>query len=169
MIPRRKAMHLMVGSLLLSVAGCGNPNATPVRILSIVNVEIDERDDYWQVSLDVGNTYQARDELAEFTDVTVLAYDRESHRVGSKHIGNVTAEDKTNMPITVKMRCSTFPKMITFDAAESPCDDDIRTEIDMWVYLEDGGYWSSACSRRCGEGLPPDPREECLQSDDDQA
>jgi len=169
MIPRRTATHWLVGSLLVPLAGCGNPNAAPVKKLSIVDITVDKRNDYWQLSLDVGNTYQARDELAKFTDVTVLAYDRNRRRVCSEYIGNVTADDRTSTPISVEMSCPTFPTMITFDAAESPCDNEVRTVIRIAIHVKDedyGDYWSMGCRRRCGEGLPPKPRVKPDEADD---
>ena len=156
---RRRTLILSAAVATIGfLSGCSNPESEPVRKLSVNEIAIEETAEGWQVSVDVINIYEARDEVAEFHGVEVLGYGPDQTLVCSEHIGNVTAENSRSNPIYVEMSCSTFPTMITFDAAESPCDEEVRTVIKIFAYDNEYGWQQAMPSRECGEGLPPEPR-----------
>lgn len=158
---RRSVLRVLAGGVAsVPLAGCGNPNSTPVRKLKIIDPNINESENGWAVSFDVVNTHQAADELAVFPEVEAIGYSDDLDRVCSEPIGAVTAEITRSNPISVEMQCSRLPRMITFDTEASPCDEDVRTVIDIATYDQQDG-WCLLHWRRCNEGLPPEPREVC--------
>lgn len=158
MVTKRTIIRTIGSISSISLAGCGNNRSTPVKKLTIADIQVEEKEQGWEVYLEVENTYEAADHLAEFTEVTVIAYSAD-RLACSEDIGTVTAENRASNPVSVEMACSEFPTMITFDAAESPCDDDVRTVIYIATYDQEQGWCLGCHARECGEGLPPEPRE----------
>lgn len=121
---------------------------------------MEESENGWSVSFEVFNTHQAADELAVFRQVEAIGYSDDLAIVCSEQIGSVTGENRRSNPIVVEMQCSRLPTMLTFDTEASPCNEDIRTVIDIASYDRQDG-WCLLHWRRCDEGLPPEPRDEC--------
>jgi len=159
-LPLRRRAFLGATSAIVSMglAGCGNPNSAPVRKLSFREVNVEETDESWFVSFKITNTNEASDALAAFHDVEVHGYDRDRTEVCTEYVGMVSGDRHRGNGIPIEMMCSEFPTMITYSAAESPCDDDVRTVIKILIYDDENGWHTASNSRECGEGLPPENR-----------
>lgn len=153
---RRTLLRSVGLGVLIPLAGCGNPDSTPMRMLTFREVRTSETDEGWLVSLDVVNRNEASDELGTFHNVELHGYGPSRTEVCSDEIGTVGPDRHQGNSISVEMLCSEFPTMLTYSAEESPCDDEVRTVIKVAVY-EDGDGWSlERNARECSEGLPPD-------------
>lgn len=99
------------------------------------------------------------DERADFQDVQLVGYDADRKLVCEEYIGELPGmETVQERDITVE--CERFPEIITFDAEESPCESEVDIVILYFDRIEDGQFvWDATHNRRCGEGLPPEPRE----------
>ncbi len=99
------------------------------------------------------------DEWETFHDVRLLGYTDEGTLVCERSLGDIRNNGDVG---TVRLQCDRFPAVITFDARESPCDDD--TELKVAFYKgkreEVGHYWLAEENRRCNEGLPPGTSQE---------
>lgn len=160
MFRRRDFIGSIGVSLVAWSAGCGNPDAEPFRMLLFRDISIQKTEEGWRASFDVVNNSQARDELATFHDVRIHGYSRDRTEVCVKDIGTISDRWHEGNRMSVEMTCSAFPVMITFEAAESPCDDEVRTVLAIAVYDDEEEWSHDRYSRNCGEGLPPEPRAE---------
>lgn len=157
---RRQVLLATAGvGISTSLAGCGNPDSKPMRMLTFREVRTDKSDGDWLVSLQVVNKDEASDELGTFHAVEVHGYARDGEEVCSKSVGTVSTDRHQGNSIHVEMTCSGFPTMLTYSADESPCDEEVRTVIKIAVYDEENGWSLERHARECNEGLPPDPRD----------
>lgn len=138
------------------LAGC--PDYPAASRLALDNLAIQETDSGYVLDFVVENHNVRHNAEADFHDVSVVGYTKDGKVVCRKHIGNVTHEFDNNDGKPVALECSDFPHIITFTAAESPCEDDVI--INIAVYNDQKDNWLvDRYSRECDEGLPPNPRE----------
>lgn len=159
LIHRRLLLSLIGAGMATSLAGCGQPEREPFRRLSFqTDVDAEETEDGWLVSVELVKLHQGPDDLTTFHDVRVHGYDHDRAEVCSKEIGTIADRYPGGNGIHVEIECSAFPTMLTYSAAESPCDEEINTELGVMVYDDDDG-WELTTYRDCKEGLPPEPQE----------
>ena len=159
-VRRRRLLATVGASLTVVTAGCeGFPEpGGPWRQLTFGTIQVEEEENGWVVSFTLRKQHQGPEDLKAFHDVRVHGYDRNRTEVCSKRIGTIEDEYTGGSGLPVEMECSAFPTMLTYSAAESPCDENITTTLSVAVYDEEDG-WLVVEGRDCGEGLPPEPRD----------
>lgn len=157
MIGRRAFLGSIAGYGVISSAGCVEPQGDPWRELRFGHVEHEETADGWRVEYELVQESRTREEDRGFHNVRVHAYGPDRSEVGSKYLGHVIVLRPPGGGLSLSLTCSAAPTMLTYSADESPCDD-VDTEIGIARYDDDEGQWMTGYSRRCGEGLSPEPR-----------
>lgn len=160
---RRTVLRYSGTSVLALLAGCGRPDRKPWRELTARDIQVEKIEDDWLVTFELVKLAQGPDDVEVFHDVRVHAYDRNRSEVCTKKLGTIAESYPGGNGLPVEMECTAPPTMLTYSAAESPCDEDVVTTITISVYDEEQGWSYDRYSRDCGEGLPPKPRG---QSDD---
>lgn len=135
-----------------TLAGCF-PENTPYRRLTARGINVDSREENPTLIVTVVNDNTIGDSEADFTNVSLLGYTNDGRLVCDQYIGRVSHEWTINNGTEVELECAEMPSVVTFDAAESPCDD--NTGIDGARYDEEQEAWILDQPRECGEGLPP--------------
>lgn len=153
---RRQVVRWLGAVAFVLLPGCGQPERAPWRELSFGEIQVEETEDGWVVTFELQKQHQGPDELKAFHDVRVHGYDRSRTEVCSKKIGTITEPYHGGDGLSVELECSEFPTMLTYSAAESPCDEEINTELAVATYDEADG-WKVVTYRGCNEGLPPEP------------
>lgn len=153
--PRRRTVLKTALGLSVATAGCNKQNRDPVRTLTARDLAIESESSVQTATLRVANQSSFRDERADFSGVRVHGF-RSDEEVGATDVGDVTYHDDVNDGIPVSFECTSFPDLVTFSADQSPCDEDVRTVIDIATYSERDGWCIGCYTRDCGDGLPPD-------------
>jgi hypothetical protein len=154
---RRKLLNSSVVFITSLLAGCqGDYPAGKTLALRRVSSKVEN--ERWKANITVANDNVSNDSSAGFHDVTILAYSRHRELLCRKEIGDIAYDEGINNGVELTFTCSEKPYMITFDAAEGPCDE--KTFIEIAVYSSESDYWVlGRHTRDYGEGLPPEPRE----------
>lgn len=155
---RRAVLGTLAGSASAVFSGCGNPDGKPWRKLSFEDVELVETDDGWRLTFEIEKQHQASDDQEAFHDVRVHGYADDRSEVCTKRVGTVSGRHPGGDGLPVEITCSEPPTMLTYSAAESPCDEEVETILDIAIYREKHGWSLDRYSRDCDEGLPPEPR-----------
>lgn len=152
---------IKVGStLLLPLAGCGRfeGQPTPDRQLDFQQVSVYPDDEGYQLTLDV---VLGRSPQIEIENITIYCYSHTGKKICQKSV------EDNSLTETIELHCSSFPEIITADAATSVCDD-LNIPIVYWVGssdqqqkripedLDDNAVVWQQTWRRCGESLPPE-------------
>lgn len=108
----------------------------------------------------VENYNTMHDQRADFHDGRILGYDGNRQLVCEKRIGDVLGRKSVTHQEEI-LTCDRLPEILTFDAAESPCESDVEIRVLYFDRVEDGEHiWDGTHQRRCDEGLPPKFRTE---------
>lgn len=156
----RRRFLTVTGALWMgAAAGCVSPvDFGQVKRLTAHRITVSQTDEGWSVDVVVVNHNTFSEPAGDFHDVTVLGFNGEQ-RVCSRHLGTVTREnDSIDTGHEVTMTCAERPTTITFEAAESPCDDDVVINVAVYSDSYDG-WLVDRHHRKCNEGLPPQPGE----------
>lgn len=147
---------MMGAAVSVPFTGCGQPGRSPWRELSFGEIQVEEMTDGWSVSFELQKQHQGPDELKTFHDVRVHGFDSEGTEVCVREIGTVSETYPGGHGLPIEMECSAFPTMLTYSAAESPCSEEINTELAVATHDDEDG-WLVTTYRQCNEGLPPKP------------
>ena len=115
----------------------------------------EERNGSYRMEMEITKSATgSSDEWNTFHEVRVLGYTRSGELVCEKELGAVSHDGQQTIEIT----CSGFPYLLTFDAAESPCDEDTEIKISTYQGVRTNAEtdWFSSHTRTCNEGLPPE-------------
>lgn len=154
MIGRRKMLTLLGSASVPVISGCAD--YPPHREISIGAISARRTESSWSLKLSVANDNTIGNEEANFHDVVVYAYSKQGQEIGKREIGDLTHEYSVNDGKDVTLDCQSFPYAVTFDAKESPCDENTKIMIGRYDGMRDGNYVWATDYRECGEGLPPE-------------
>jgi len=155
---RRTYLALAAGGVSTGLSGCvTRTDAQPARELQ-ANVDGVARNDDGTVTVAVeyqNSAHMGGEDWETFHDVRLLAYSRAGELLSEQSLGDVPRGNfDDNAP--VGLECESIPASITFEASESPCDDDTVIAVTYYRGTEDGEHrWEDYGERECGEGLPP--------------
>lgn len=148
--------------MLGGLAGCdgrykGQP--TPDKKIELRIQEVRPNNGDYQLSIQILNDGRR----TRIRNITLLAYTEEGREVCSEPIGDISFTET----VSVTVRCSGFPAIITANASTPICDD-IRIRIIHWIGDEsqkqrhipdeidnDEAIYNGTGYRRCDESLPP--------------
>lgn len=140
----------------LAIAGC--PGDFPKhRDLMIGGVErINDTFDPYRFRITPEKSISGgTDEWQTFHNVTLLGYFNSGEQVCKMELGTIEANEPPRLEPVV-FECDEFPVVFTYEADESPCDDDTRIGYAIERTPNDGESSFYIDERRaCGEGLPP--------------
>lgn len=158
---RRETLEITAGGLSALLAGCVTPVDYPnSRALTVSAISATESERGWRLNLTVSNSNTYGTHRADFHDVTVHVYSEAREPVCRKDIGTVSYTQDVNNGVDVTLSCDGFPHLVTFSAAESPCEETTRIDVLVYDRRVDGEYvWDGTYHRECNEGLPPQPEE----------
>lgn len=155
---RRDVLKITAGGLSTAGVGCVTPVDYPKsRTLTASAISASESESGWQLTLTVSNRNTYGSHQGDFHDVSVRVYSDDQEPICRKDVGTVSYRQDVNNGTEVTLSCDGFPQLVTFSAAESPCEE--PTEIAVLVYdrRADGEYvWDGTLRRECNEELPPD-------------
>lgn len=155
---RRLAVEITAGGFFALLAGCVTPVDYPnSRALTASAISASESERGWQLTLTVSNSNTYGNHQADFHDVSVRVYSEQRELVCSKDVGTVSYQQDINNGIDVTLTCDGFPYLVTFSAAESPCEETTRIDVLIYDRQVHGDYvWDGTYRRECNEGLPPE-------------
>lgn len=160
---KQSSRRTFVGTLSVAMygllSGCGGVEYPRNRSLGFTVVKIiEEQNGTYEMGVEFKKSATgSSDEWNTFHDVRILGYTRSGKLACEKKLGAVTRDSQQK----VELSCSGFPYLLTFDAAESPCDED--TELGIATYQADATIekswqtkWHGGRPRHCDEPLPPE-------------
>lgn len=153
-LTRRDILCLSIVPMSLS-SGCVVADYPPHRVLSFRKVDrLEDRSPVVYEVVPKSSAAGRDDEWGVFHGVRVVAFGADGLEVGSVGLGDVVANEEHD---PVELVCENAPVLMTFTAAEGPCDEGVELKIAR-VRREDGAErWQVTGTRECGEGLPPKP------------
>jgi hypothetical protein len=154
MIERREAITQIGLISIFAISGCAD--FPPHREISIDAISASQTESGWTLKVSVVNDNTVGNEEANFHNVTVYAYSKHGKEVGERTIGDLTYEYDVNNGKDVTVECRVFPHVVTFDAEESPCDENTDIIIGRYDGKQNGKHVWATDYRECREGLPPE-------------
>lgn len=132
------------------LSGCGRllsvaDDSPSERTLWLEPGDLEQSDEGYVIHAEV-NVFLRGDKFAEaedrgFHDVTVLGYAANGELICSKSIGDIPTEPTKEATRTIELQCRDVPKLVTFKAAESPCETD--TTIHLMVRVDEKPIWDT--------------------------
>lgn len=153
-LSRRQVVWAISAGISAVSAGCYDYPRSREISFGRISIE-EERPDEYVLRLEyVKSATGSSDEWNTFHDVRVVGYSESGELICEKPIGDIS---KNGGEQSVTVTCSDFPHLFTFDAEESPCDEDTTIMISEYKGIRDevGHYWLADRERQCTEGLPP--------------
>jgi len=153
---RREVLTSVPPVVATSVAGCIEATESGRhRLLEFSRINIERRTpESYVVQLRVIWSANGKSERwSTFHDVRLLGYTADGEPACNRRLGDIGPRHDNDDQISVT--CSKFPAMFTFDAAESPCDEDTELYISVYQPERDNHFWKVERQRRCDEGIPP--------------
>lgn len=159
-ITRREALGFAALGASVGMAGCEYPRNRELGFSRGTSVKESANGSVEVSVVPMKSATGNDDEWNTFHEVRLIGYSRERDPVCDEQLGTMRRDGTRDAYDSITLRCDAFPVMITYEARESPCDEDTEIEITDYRRIVDGEHSWLKRNRTCEEGLPPPPPED---------